>query len=47
MKKQAFPGHSYSRADFKACESTVTWWLSGFGQSVRLLVAFLAVSDID
>ena len=44
MKKQAFPGHSYySPADLKACESTVTLWLSGFGQSENFSCFFLVL----
>ena len=46
MKKQAFLGHSYSPADFKACESTVTCWPSGFGQSENFILPFLGVSDM-
>ena len=40
MKKQAFLGHSYSPEDLKACESTVTWWPFGFGQSENFSCLF-------
>ena len=43
MKKQAFPGHSYSPADFKAYKSTVTLWPSGFGQSENVSCFFLVL----
>ena len=32
-RNKLFQVISYSPADFKACESTVTWWPFGFGQS--------------
>ena len=43
MKEQAFLGHSYSPADFKACESTVTLLSSGFDQSENFSCFFLVL----
>ena len=51
MKKQTFLGHSYSPADFKSSESTVTLRPSDFSQSENFscffLVLLIQIIDFD